>query len=892
MNRTKFARALGVILIASCDNAGQESILDITSTGTVVGGVFFDVDGSGSRDSSDLNLPGIRVGLVFARGNQEFAASAVTRGDGTFQVNDVPVGSYTFVVDSSTLGDTAQVARIDTSAVDVLPNDTVAVQVIVSFPTFGGTNISQLPTGTRVFIQGVALNQVQAFGDTTLHVADTSGAIRVADVRGDPVATGDSVRVSGTVATRGTEFLLRNGRVTRLGIGNLPAADSISTSVAALADSSRFNSALVRIAGATVTDTATVDGNFVVGIDDGTGRLTMILDEAISFNRINFRPPAELNVSGLLVQSNDGSRQLKPRSVSDVDLRVPFVTVDGVRAGTPGDTVLVIGVTANDPTIFGDSTLHLSDATRAIRVTDVSGPAIVTGDSLLIRGVVAARAGQPVLRAVAVTNLASVGFRDPVDASSSQGASAGNGAIDAVLVLVENAVVQDTATSGGDFVVTVDDGSGDLKVRLDADVGLSNSDFVPGAQFDLTGLLVPTGSNNEWELKPRSAADVSLGVAFVTIAQARLRPPGDSISMAGIALNDRATFGDNTIHVADSSGTIITTVSSGPTVFVGDSVRVRGIVNRVNGQPVIANGSVEVIGNSSVGPAVLQPTALARTADGGRLDGALVRVDSAAISARTQSGPDVLLTVSDGSGTLTIRLDVSANIDVTEFVAGAVVDVVGLLVATNSGTWELKPRATSDLTVRIPVVTITEAKDSVTSLVGTTVTIVGTVASEWATFGDSTIHIVSGTSAIRAVMTPQVFVLVRDSVRATGVVGLLNGQRVLQSPAIFIAGTSNFLVPAAVSTASVASGFGGRRDAQLVSIAGAVVSATSATAEGLELTVSDGSGDLVILVDTDTGIDTTGLVVAADLDVVGVLVPVGGNVWRLQPRSDSDIVIN
>jgi hypothetical protein len=33
--------------------------------------------------------------------------------------------------------------------------------------------------------------------------------------------------------------------------------------------------------------------------------------------------------------------------------------------------------------------------------------------------------------------------------------------------------------------------------------------FIPGARFDITGVLVPTGAGT-WRLKPRSALDLTL----------------------------------------------------------------------------------------------------------------------------------------------------------------------------------------------------------------------------------------------------------------------------------------------------------------------------------------------------------------------------------------------
>ena len=65
----------------------------------------------------------------------------------------------------------------------------------------------------------------------------------------------------------------------------------------------------------------------------------------------------------------------------------------------------------------------------------------------------------------------------------------------------------DTTTVGGDYVATVDDGSGAVLVVFDQDAGLTQSVYVPGVVIDATGVLVPDGLGR-WVIKPRANADV------------------------------------------------------------------------------------------------------------------------------------------------------------------------------------------------------------------------------------------------------------------------------------------------------------------------------------------------------------------------------------------------
>jgi DNA/RNA endonuclease YhcR with UshA esterase domain len=90
-------------------------------------------------------------------------------------------------------------------------------------------------------------------------------------------------------------------------------------------------------------------------------------------------------------------------------------------------------------------------------------------------------------------------------------AAAGAGALDAELIHVESAVVQDTSRTGaGEFVLTVDDGSGPVDVVLDAQITFSPQfgGAILGSTLDVTGLLVPATTGTRWLLKPRQNDDL------------------------------------------------------------------------------------------------------------------------------------------------------------------------------------------------------------------------------------------------------------------------------------------------------------------------------------------------------------------------------------------------
>jgi hypothetical protein len=97
----------------------------------------------------------------------------------------------------------------------------------------------------------------------------------------------------------------------------------------------------------------------------------------------------------------------------------------------------------------------------------------------------------------------------PVTVSATIAATANNRALDAALVRVSNVVVTDTATLGADFLVTVEDASANpLAVLVDGNSGVARSAFLPGARFDLVGVLVPAPGGASFRLKPRASTDV------------------------------------------------------------------------------------------------------------------------------------------------------------------------------------------------------------------------------------------------------------------------------------------------------------------------------------------------------------------------------------------------
>jgi choice-of-anchor B domain-containing protein len=159
--------------------------------------------------------------------------------------------------------------------------------------------------------------------------------------------------------------------------------------------------------------------------------------------------------------------------------------------------------------VFGDSTLHLMDATGSIRATRVRDP-VAAGDSVRLIATVAVLDGQPVLSAgTTVIELAGVGVPAPDSVSTGEAASAADGDLDAGQVAVSGTIAAVGTDAAGDVILTIDDGSGALVVELHHSVDFPTT-YDAGDQIRARGVLLPAGSGTGWRLRPRDASEIAV----------------------------------------------------------------------------------------------------------------------------------------------------------------------------------------------------------------------------------------------------------------------------------------------------------------------------------------------------------------------------------------------
>lgn len=315
-----------LVLPAACNNAGDDVTFGPFPTGQIGVLVFLDRDGSGGPTSSDTSVTGVRVALLGLSGSDTVRA-LLTDPNGFALFDSVPLGDYRVAVDSARLGDSLRIAAVDSAQVQVLAGGgAIGVLVRLAFPEVSLKAVRSLPLGAPVFVRGVVLAGVQSFRDTTSHLADSSGALRLTEVAlaGGLVGNnpGDSVVAQGRVGSRAGQPVLAMSRLTRIASRPAPISLPVSTLFASTAGADgALDAALVQVTGAVISDTVSSAPDFRITVSDGTGDLVVTIDGNLTFVRTVFAPGRILDARGVLVPDGPGKWSLKPRAGGDLVLR-------------------------------------------------------------------------------------------------------------------------------------------------------------------------------------------------------------------------------------------------------------------------------------------------------------------------------------------------------------------------------------------------------------------------------------------------------------------------------------------------------------------------------------------------------------------------------------------
>jgi len=319
-------------MLAACSTSGTDLGFPPEETGTVVVVAYLDRDGNRTfTPVVDTLVGGARIALLL-KGSSDTVRTVATGNNGVASFTQVPLGEYRLGVVASSLGDSIQVGSIDSSfapspigtiRLETAP-DSVGAAVRLTFPEVTLRQVRTMPLGKRVTVRGVILAGVQSFRDTTSHMSDSSGALRLTRVvlRGGLVGNtpGDSVSVIGLTSTRTGQPTLDQSVITRFATRPPPVPVQVNTATAATAANGVLDANLVNVTGATISDTSTVAPDFKVTVSDGSGSVVILLDGNLPFVRSAFRPARSLNARGVLVPDGAGRWSIKPRDPNDVVL--------------------------------------------------------------------------------------------------------------------------------------------------------------------------------------------------------------------------------------------------------------------------------------------------------------------------------------------------------------------------------------------------------------------------------------------------------------------------------------------------------------------------------------------------------------------------------------------
>ncbi len=530
MRRTRCAVGLvagaALLLLPGCDDLIlEDQTSEIEATGTVLGDVFVDTDGSGSVTAPDVPMEDLGVDVVAATGGGPIA-SATTDTAGVFSMRRVPVGSYRLAVDSATLPDSLEVFGLDEESFVLGAGDTVVTRFRTSFPVRTLAEVQGLEPGRRVFTHGIVLNRREPLGDAAVHLREGDTYLRATSVERVSLLAGDSVRFQGQTATEAGLPVLTDVKAVLLReLAAVPRPVDLSTATAASANGGTLNAALVRVRSGEILDTTTVDDGLVASVDDGSGPVEMVLRDLLGFDPSLVSPTFAVveQAVGLLVATRDESGDLTwrvlPRAPSDLVLRTfSLRSVAEIQLLGSGVDVSAEGIVLNpvDPA-GGNDAVHIRQEGLNLRAFTVSDTPLLPGDSVRLRGTTRVEVGRTVVELRDVSLLQEqVTVPAAVDVTTGNAALAGgDGRLDAGLVRITAADVTDTLTVDGDFVATADDGTGTVDVVIRDFLGFDTSAIDPATSVfdDVVGLLVARrrlDGTVHWRLLPRLASDVTL----------------------------------------------------------------------------------------------------------------------------------------------------------------------------------------------------------------------------------------------------------------------------------------------------------------------------------------------------------------------------------------------
>ncbi|MBI4853934.1 MAG: choice-of-anchor D domain-containing protein [Acidobacteria bacterium] len=287
-----------------------------------------------------------------------------------------------------------------------------------------------------------------------------------------------------------------------------------------------------------------------------------------------------------------------------------------------------------------------------------------------------------------------------------------------------------------DRFLTISDGTATFMLKVDKDTNVPGL-ATPTTAFTLVGTVQQDDPlrpfTATYSVTPRSRVDLGApdpGATVLAIGDARVdmvdntdgTPPtdfvpdliGQQVKVRGVvtSIDFRGGAGVE-YYIQDTTGGIdifSTGTDFGP-FNIGDSVEAFGVVTQFNGLTEIvpsgAQTNFTLLPPGTIPPVTPQVVTLSQLGNNGAgeaLEGRLVRINNVTITSGTfpPTGSSGNVTISDGTGSITLRVDSDTNIDGTPTPTGTF-SVIGLASQFDTSSpfdsgYQLLPRSTADIT--------------------------------------------------------------------------------------------------------------------------------------------------------------------------------------------------
>ncbi|HSJ08917.1 MAG TPA: choice-of-anchor B family protein, partial [Longimicrobiales bacterium] len=324
--RDTLSAAVILVAMLGCNDGGPVTPVE-DPTAVVIGTAYLDRNDDGTYGGGDVEISGAHASLLMHASGDTLARTQ-SGANGTFVFTGLAAGTYRVVVNLGSMGDSLAVLSAGETPIVLAEGDTAVTEVRVGYSATAASvvGVRAMPIGQRVSVSGVALTDASVFGDSTLHLMDASGSIRVTDVR-EPVSAGDSVRLIARVAVRSGQPVLTavTTSIVRSDV-SIPAPDSVPTSRAAAAAGGVLDAAQVAVSGTIAAVAPDGSGVSQLTLDDGSGALIVELHPSAGFTSASHEVGQRVRARGVLVPAAGGSWHLRPREPSEVTVSAGVVS--------------------------------------------------------------------------------------------------------------------------------------------------------------------------------------------------------------------------------------------------------------------------------------------------------------------------------------------------------------------------------------------------------------------------------------------------------------------------------------------------------------------------------------------------------------------------------------